>query len=161
MEEWLKIRKYPKYEVSNEGRVRNKTTGHVLSLRNSNGYHTVNLFNGHGASVKSVHRLVAEAFYEGDHKGMDVNHIDGCKTNNHVDNLQWCTRSENLKHAYDIGLKQPSSNHPIRPVRVIETGDVYPSIRECARQIGADPSHIQRCLCGIYSQHLGYHFEYA
>ena len=161
MEEWSKIKRYPNYEISNEGRVRNKNTGHVLSPRTSNGYHTVNLFNGYGASVKYVHRLVADAFYDGDHDGLDVNHLDGCKTNNHVDNLQWCTRSENLKHAYEIGVKKPSGANPIRPIRVVETGKVYPTIRECARDIDGDHRHIHKCLHGERNTHHNYHFEYA
>lgn len=161
MERWTKIKRYPKYEVSDKGRVRNKETCHVLSPRNSNGYHTVNLFNGYGASVKAVHRLVAEAFCEGASKELDVNHIDGCKTNNDANNLEWCTRSQNIKHAFDTGIRQPSSQYPIRSVKVVETGEVYPSARACARAIEGDFSHIMKCLHGDRISHHGYHFEYA
>lgn len=54
-----------------------------------------------------VHRLVAISYLPNPCKKETVNHIDGNKQNNHVINLEWCTRSENTKHAYDTGLKKP------------------------------------------------------
>lgn len=133
----------------------------MLSHRKSNKYLSVNLFNGHGASVKYVHRIVAEAFHGCPQKGMDVNHIDGDKRNNRAENLEWRSRSDNLKHSYVTGLRKPSGGYPIRPIRVLETGIVYPSVRECARNIGADHRHIHKCLKGQYKQHKGFHYEYA
>ena len=52
-----------------------------------------------------IHRLVADSFFDGDHKRLDVNHIDGNKANNNLTNLEWCTRQENIKHAFINGLK--------------------------------------------------------
>ena len=73
----------------------------ILRVSTSNcGYHQVFL-NKKGLLV---HRLVAQAFIENPDNLPDVNHIDGCKTNNHVENLEWVTRSENVLHAYELGL---------------------------------------------------------
>ena len=75
-----------------------------LSYEN-NMYATVGLTNSEGhISRFRVHRLVAEAFIPNPEDKPEVNHIDGDKLNNHISNLEWSTRSENIKHAYDHGL---------------------------------------------------------
>lgn len=106
MEYWVDIKENPDYEVSNLGNVRNKRTGRILKqmLSRENGYYRVNICGGH----RYVHRLVADSFFDGDHSDMDVNHIDGDKYNNTLSNLEWCTRTENLRHAFRTGLKFPS-----------------------------------------------------
>lgn len=55
-----------------------------------------------------MHRIVAKTFYDADTTRMDVNHIDGDKSNNSLGNLEWCTRKENIRHAFINGLKYPS-----------------------------------------------------
>lgn len=158
MEAWLPIDGYPNYAVSSNGRIKNIKTGRILKQNNnSHGYPSVSLFNSNGQKNMKVHRLVAETFYDCDCDGLDVNHIDGDKRNNFVGNLEWCTRRENVQHAFDTGLKTPSRQVPIR---IIETGEVFNSIRECARHIGGDHSAIRRCLMGIEGSCKGYTFEY-
>lgn len=67
-----------------------------------NGYMQIALTNNRVLKTHRIHRLVAETFLgESD---LFVNHIDGNKTNNHVSNLEYCTKSENVKHAYKLGL---------------------------------------------------------
>ena len=109
------------YEVSNRGSVRSLDKvresanlggpykrlwpGKVLSQQiDRYGYYYIGLTNHDGVrKIHKVHRLVAHAFID-NHLGKDqINHIDGIKTNNRVDNLQWCTGSENQRHSIEIG----------------------------------------------------------
>ena len=66
---------------------------------NRNGYVECQLWNENKAHTRSVHRMVAEAFL-GVKDGLEVNHLDGVKTNNKLTNIEWVTRSENHTHAY-------------------------------------------------------------
>lgn len=99
---WARIERYPWYEVSDRGDVRNIRTNKILGRRvDKDGYRLVQLYdNGRGLNHK-VHRLVAEAFIARDPERDQVNHINGNKEDNRVENLYWCTRSENTRHAYD------------------------------------------------------------
>lgn len=97
------IKDYPNYTVSDEGLVFdtvNKTPA-VVSL--VNGYPTVSLKNGKQRRSIRVHTLVAQAFIPNPRNKPEVNHIDRVKTNNHVSNLEWCTRKENVAHAVATG----------------------------------------------------------
>ena len=107
------------YEVSNYGRVKSfkrYKKGKILEPgKDSNGYLQVNLYNNKKPHPKSIHRLVLEAFKPNkDLTKTEGNHLDGNKKNNYVGNLEWCTHSENLKHAYKLGLMIPmkGQNHP-------------------------------------------------
>ena len=159
MEIWVRSKELPRYEMSSDGRVRNVDTGRILRVStNSKGYPQVCLHDNGKQYTRPIHRLVADAFYDGDHKGLDVNHIDGNKTNNHISNLEWCSRSENIKHAYATGLKVDSRK---RRVRVVETGKVYDSIYECSQRLGTSPGEVRRCINGPTQTCKGYHMELA
>lgn len=90
------------YEVSNLGNVRNKKTKAVLSQEDTgNGYLCVGLQMDKGVYKKTrVHRMVAMAFLEGERteERNEVDHINGCKTDNYVENLRWCTHKENMNN---------------------------------------------------------------
>lgn len=104
---WKSVKNFPNYEVSNFGRVRNKQKDLMMSPTkdSSNGYLVVNLFSDSKHYKKQyVHRLVAEAFIPNRHAKRTVNHIDGNKINNALENLEWATDSENMKHAFVNGL---------------------------------------------------------
>lgn len=103
IEEWKQIPNLP-YEISSLGKIRN-LQGKVLKtyIQNS-GYEQIKI-NYQGLHIhKSIHRLVAEAFIPNPLNRPCVNHIDGNKLNNTVDNLEWCTNSENILHARKTGL---------------------------------------------------------
>ena len=162
MEIWLDIEGYPNYQVSSMGRIKNIKTNNFLKPRpDASGYLRVYLFDGHGnGRDKLVHRLVADAFYDGCHDGLDVNHLNGLKSDNFIGNLEFCTRSDNLKHAYRTNLRDRPQNR-CKPVRIVETGEVFNSVRECARYLGCRHSNISLCLSGVQNTCYGYHFEFC
>lgn len=102
------VGEFSNYEVSNTGLVRNKETKKLLKIhKNHLGYEFVGLSNKGRVRKHRVHRLVAFAFLENPENKPNINHLDSNPSNNHVDNLQWCTQSENIKYAYDYGFKKP------------------------------------------------------
>ena len=138
MEHYITIENHPNYEVSNFGNVRNKKTGTIRQLTNRNGYKKIRLNN----KDESVHRLVADAFFDGKHDDLQVNHIDGNKSNNHLGNLEWCTSSENIKHAYATGLKRPSGGTPRKKIFDEDTGIVYDNAKECGESLDGTGSGV-------------------
>lgn len=111
--EWRPVKykgKYIHYEISDTGEVRNTETGYVLKQHvDSKGYMRVGLSDAkkgiHNANAK-VHRLVATAFHVNEDNLPQVNHLDGDKSNNRADNLDWCTNKENSEHAWETGLQK-------------------------------------------------------
>ena len=114
---WKIIENFPDYEVSNQGRVKSLKFGKeiILTPGKNKGYLIVKLYKNGKKYNKTVHRLVLKAFKPNeDLNKNECNHIDGNKTNNCVENLEWCTHSENIKHAFRVGLKNhKGENHPL------------------------------------------------
>lgn len=105
MKEIWKDTEYDGYMVSNKGRV--CSTRKILSFGdNGHGYLNVMLSVDKRHIRRYVHRLVAKAFIPNPNNYPEVNHKDGNKANNCVDNLEWCTDTMNKKHAWDTGLYQ-------------------------------------------------------
>jgi len=95
------------YEVSNHGELRGVKTGKIRKKNITHeGYYFVVVSLGSRRSQKmlKVHRAVAETFLKNPEKYPFVNHLDGNKLNNLVDNLEWCTHEQNMKHAKETGL---------------------------------------------------------
>ena len=92
-----------KYEASDTGQIRNKRTKRELKqFLGKDGYMRVQ-FDG---KTKLTHRIIAEVFVHRTEGSDFVNHKDGHKWNNAAWNLEWCTRNENMQHAYRSGLKK-------------------------------------------------------
>ena len=122
-----------------------------------------------------VHRLVAEAFISNPQNKPCVNHIDGNKQNNNVNNLEWVTRSENLLHAYKKGLRTVSQKQIDRMCKLVEKKkkrvnqydldgnfiQEWESIREAGRQLNINQSQIVKCCKKEIKQIGGFKWEYS
>ena len=98
-ETWKPVTGFGTYEVSDQGRLRNINTGRVFTgTKDAFGYKHVRLVNDGQYFLKKVHRLVAEAFIENPESKPIVDHINNDKTDNRVENLRWCTYSENCRN---------------------------------------------------------------
>lgn len=163
-EEWKDVDKFPKYKISNLGRVMNKQTGHILTpgAAENDDYLHVGLYTHDSERVNVyVHVLVAEAFLKKDQEGLEVDHIDTNRHNNRASNLEWVSHSENVKRAFSRGTKQPI-DHPNKiPIRIVETNEVFDSMRKCASAIGGDKVGIRHCVDGDWESYNGLHFERA
>ena len=102
--EWKTLDIIPNYLISNKGVVINKKTGKVLKHQLKKGYHRLELVTLNGRKHFLVHRLVAQAFIPNPENKPQVNHINGNKNDNSVENLEWCTNYENAHHAIKNGL---------------------------------------------------------
>ena len=151
------------YYVSDVGEVKNKKGKLLKPSKTYNGYLRVNI---NGRLVR-IHRIVAEAFIPNTFDLPQVNHKDGNKTNNTIDNLEWCTSSENIKHAYKIGLKKVSYDNikeckPIVQLTVDnEIINCFDSIMEVERRYGYDNSSISKVCRGKQKTAYGYKWQYA
>ena len=98
-EEYKLIDDYPKYSVSNLGNIRNDKTTRILKKNiNDNGYYIVDLCKNNKRKTFKVHRIIAEAFVLNPENKPYVDHIDNNKLNNSINNLRWCTPSENQQN---------------------------------------------------------------
>jgi hypothetical protein len=165
IEVWKDITGYEGYyQVSNMGRVKSLARkvarighGGFRSVRekilpayfDNNGYQIVFLSkNGERRTLK-MHRLVAFAFIPYNPATNEVNHIDGCKSNNKVTNLEWVTPSQNIRHADKKGLRvcaSGASNGLSIQIRDNETGEVYQTIKDAAFSAGVTRKIFSRYL---------------
>lgn len=120
-ERWKDIKDFPNYQISNYGRVKSKERITKVGIKNvkqvirkekilkplkiTKGYLGIRLYNNSNAKTFKIHRLVATYFIPNPNNLPQVNHIDGNKENNFVNNLEWCTCNENMEHSYKIGLR--------------------------------------------------------
>ena len=97
------------YQASDLGRIksiaRKGTKGGILKQRTKNGYCIIDLTKNMKKTTHLVHRIIAKTFIPNPQNKTEINHKNGIKTDNNINNLEWCTPSENKKHAWDNGLR--------------------------------------------------------
>ena len=145
------IPNYPNYSVTEDGKIiNNKTNRELKPILGNTGYYQISLSNKGESRNLTIHRLVANAFLSNDENKREVNHINGIKTDNRVENIEWVTPSENMKHAYKFGLKianRKTINNKF--VLDTETGIFYNSAREASRLLGINENTLRGYLTGI------------
>lgn len=163
MKQWRILKEFNgKYEISNFGEIRNIKTKRILKTSNrvnNMGYSRVRL----AGKEYLVHRLVAQSFINNPENKQQVNHIDGNKQNNKVDNLEWCTNGENQKHAYINNLQTRKARKSIEVCQLDTEGNVikkWKSIGKAHKEMNIAYSSIVNCCKGIYKTGGGYIWRY-
>jgi len=172
-----------KYLVSNCGRFFSKISNKIMKQqKDKDGYCLISL----DKKIRRAHRLVASAFLPNPDDLPQINHKDGNKENNCVDNLEWCNNSYNMKHRfrvlkqipYNLGKKMPDEfrkhlseirkgtqtlgdNRNAKKVRCIETGKEYSCAREAELEIGVSKGCVAHCAKGYIKTSGGFHWEYC
>jgi hypothetical protein len=184
LEIWKSIQDYEDmYEVSSKGRAKSLERISVdkngvskpkhekiltlhrdkITERHPNPHYHIELWKDNKRSVISIHRLVAITFIPNPEGKPQVNHIDGNPANNSVENLEWVTGGENMKHAYRNNLTKPRNSKAVKGINII-TGKVikFDSCCEAARYFNVTQSAIRSALKG-YGRSVsacGYKWEY-
>lgn len=161
-EEWKPISGFEElYEVSNLGRIKSiarlGTKGGVITNHNNGGYLKAHLYKNGKQYDFFIHRLVAIAFIPKVNGKTEINHKNGNKLDNTIDNLEWCNRSENISHAVDNGLRK------LKRVGQYKNGILIKEYCNCYRaskESGINYNSIYWCIAGIYKQAGGYEWKY-
>ena len=147
---------FPGYFINNIGEIYsirhfNKLTKMVLK-EDKDGYLEVGLYKNKRRHFRRVHRLVLEAFSSNPDRLTQVNHKDGNKKNNNINNLEWCTCQDNLLHSFRVLHRNPSiTTNKIVVLTNKTTGEVHRffSIKECAKFLGMSFEHLGKILGGV------------
>lgn len=171
-QEWMPICIFNGEFVANsKGEIKNAATGTVLKQRmdkrQGKGYLRVNIVFDGKHKTYSCHRLVLMAFKGIDLSKPQVNHKDGNKINNHIDNLEWCTGSENIQHAVKTGLKKTPIYEHIKGVghpsnkTVLFNGKTYESVELLSQELNLSAKNIARVCRGERKTYKGLNFKYV
>jgi hypothetical protein len=139
-EQWEPIQGFERYQVSTFGRIKNIKTNKFMKPTKKCGYMHVCLVNNLGKKCFKIHRLVMLAFQNNPENKPEVNHKDKNKTNNHLYNLEWNTRSENTSHSKSNAIIITNKNKPVNRINknTDEIIDKYQSIHLAAEWVVAN-----------------------
>ena len=147
------------YAITRDGRVWSyKSKRFLKPLNNGIGYYRVDLYKDKKIKRCLIHRLVAEAFIPNPDNKPQVNHLDECKSNNCVDNLEWATAKENSNY----GTRTERSNkNSSKPVYCVELDRTFDGAAQAGRELGLCSNNITSYCKGIRKTVGGYHWKYA
>ena len=165
---WLPVVEYDGYYISNLGRVmsaRRKSQIILKPLKSKFGYCRVCLFNEKGRRWVAIHRLVARAFIPNPNNLPEVNHKDEDRTNNRVDNLEWCTAEYNTNY----GTRNVRAGETLSKMKKIPVVQIYnekiikiwDSAKKAGEFLKLDPGNITKCCKGKRKLIGGFRWEYA
>lgn len=126
------------------------------------GHLKVDLWKDGKGKTRPVHQLVLNAYLPKPSPELEVLHKDSKPANNHLENLKWGTHEANMNDShYKTLMREAMTNHPNPsiPVLCVETGEVYPSVREASRQTGVNQQNISSCLNGKRKSAGGFHWQ--
>ena len=151
------------YSVSSYGRVKSKRSRKILKLWLSKfGYYNCKICINNKEYVKRVNRLVAELFIPNKYNLPCVNHKDENKSNNNVNNLEWCDAKYNVNYGTrNERAAAKISQKNSKAVYCIELNKIFKSQTEAAKELGISQGNISSCLTGKYKTSGGYHWKYA
>ena len=158
--------KYYNYEITQQGKVFNRFGKELEGEITKEGYKRITLYLNKERKRFLLHRLIAELFIDNPNNYPIVNHINGNKLDNRIENLEWITYKENTKHALENNLKIPKSTKnygqgKYTPVLQIDprTNQVlaeYPSMKQAAEQTGGSFQLISAVVNGKRKTHNGF-----
>lgn len=157
---WKAVRGFENlYEVSNFGNIRTKN-GRPLKGQNNRGYRKIILTKNHKRYFVFVHRLVADAFVPNPLNYPVINHKDECPSNNHADNLEWCTQKYNTN--YGTCVQRRAANHYKSINQYCNNGFIrkWDSIKEAGDQLQIDHSSITKAAKGKRKTAGGFFWKY-
>jgi hypothetical protein len=142
--------------ISRAGRCVRRKAMVIKPYMNPNGYMYVQLSKNGESRHFRLHRLVALAYLDKSNETDIVNHKNGRKWDCRASNLEWCTQSDNIQHAYDTGLEVVTWNKPV----IRDDGVVFPSVTQAAIAVDGFASKVSACCSGSRQHHRGYSFSY-
>lgn len=180
--EWVDIEGYEKsYQINKNGQIRtlkNSPKRRKFDLlkpqiNKKNGYVYQMLYKNGKQKLWRLHRLVAQTFIPNPNNYPQVNHKDGNKQNNCVENLEWCTQEQNMQHAFEMGLEKPSdkqkravaeTNKAKRKAVVLKhetITQVFESISKASEETGFSMTAISRYCHGVRQSDARYEWRFA
>lgn len=150
------------YSISDTGEVRNDNRNTILTQNTEQGYKTVGIRVNKKPKKCRVHRLVAITYIPNPENKPYVNHIDGNRSNNHVENLEWVTPQENTIHAVQTGLMLPTRKRSVK--QYSEQGEFiaeYESITQAAKATNTSGEKITSCCKGERITTNGFQWKYS